>query len=422
MGLIKAVTYLHNCGVAHSKIEASHVVLNLYPRSMYLRYRDYPDVQLINLSAARPIEQKKEAEDVRAVLRVLEEVTDEWSNVNPFNDMPIDIVDAQEEEDQHPVVTLMVSIKRMLSVDGPVVSSMDHIHTELGGIAEDLLRQGPHTLPRNMMMLIHADFVTGEELNCAVRNSAVLKFPTRNEEMRRIVDDVPVAISGAANAGMKTRRILVMRFTMRKREFLVAIGELGTGLDAEGETEWGTPAAHPDAVETEHADDEALRGNLVTYSQDIFMLDTEGQVDWGILSAHPDPRLDGMGIENVGDQTVWGNPATHPGVIGELNVEGEMDWGIIDWSFLSAHQDTHPEGIGTEYAEYETVRGTTGAHPDEVGELGADGEFTWRPIDWGAPGTHPDAPFADDGPSPGHADRGESVTGDEMTRGGSRRL
>jgi hypothetical protein len=43
--------------------------------------------------------------------------------------------------------------------------------------------------------------------------------------MAKVLEDIPVTMGGRGNAGMKTSRIIVLRFVRRKMEFIDAIGQ-----------------------------------------------------------------------------------------------------------------------------------------------------------------------------------------------------
>jgi hypothetical protein len=225
VGLLDAVEFVHDAGLVHGNISASNVVLNLQPSYMHHRYRGFPDVQLIGFSSSHPSTPGDEGKerDVRAMLKVMQEVVSKWSDVAPFLRFA---TSGGGEEGEDPLISLLRHVQSMLAdtYDGPF--DMAGVREQLEPRLTQMRHEGPQMLPRDVTKLLHSDLVTGPELERAVQDPLVLKFEAQKEEMRRIVEDVPVEMGGAGNAGTKTQGIMVMRFTSRKREFLEAIGKL----------------------------------------------------------------------------------------------------------------------------------------------------------------------------------------------------
>ena len=96
---------------------------------------------------------------------------------------------------------------------------------ELQARAVDIRHEGPETIPWNLMKLLHADLVTADELDRAVRAPLALRLTARREAMAKVLGDIPVIMGGRGHAGMKTPRIMVLRFVRRKMEFMNAIGQ-----------------------------------------------------------------------------------------------------------------------------------------------------------------------------------------------------
>jgi hypothetical protein len=223
IGLMDAVQYVHDCGVPHGSISASNTMINLYPTDMHHRYRGYPDIQLIDFAGAtRSWHDEVEKIDVQALLEVIEELISKYSDVAPFLGL-VTYAGVQEGED--PLISLLRQVRSMLAstYDGPF--EMDDLRKQLAPRLEQMRHDGPETLPRDLMKLLHSDLVTGPELERAVQGPLVIRFQAKKEEMRKIVEDVLVEMGGAGFAGMKTHGIMVVRFTRRKKLLLVAIGE-----------------------------------------------------------------------------------------------------------------------------------------------------------------------------------------------------
>lgn len=231
IGLVDAVEFLHAQDMVHGNIEASNVMLSLYPVYMHHRYRGYPDVQLIGFSACASTAEKNEVLDVQSVLAVVEEVITKWSDVaSDFSSTGSDLSYGREGQDLRALLLAQIKSATGAAAEGSL--DVQYLRNALLGTAQDMRHEGPETIPRDMMRLLHADLATAAELERVMRDPVVIRFMARKEGLRSIVEDVPFIMDGM-NAGMKTQRILVVRFRSKKLEFLRAMGE----EDAEGETD-----------------------------------------------------------------------------------------------------------------------------------------------------------------------------------------
>ncbi|KAL1800021.1 hypothetical protein ACET3X_000363 [Alternaria dauci] len=168
--LIDAVDFLHDEGTVHAKIEASNVMLNLYPTYMHHRYRGYPDVQLIDFALASQSDEDAEERDNRAVLELMEHVITEWSDVAPF--MPsVSNFPALSGEGDDPILVLLAFIRMMLAGNHDGCTGLSGLYAR----AVDIRHEGPRSMPWNVMRLLHADLVIAEELDRAVRDPLVLE-------------------------------------------------------------------------------------------------------------------------------------------------------------------------------------------------------------------------------------------------------
>lgn len=70
-----------------------------------------------------------------------------------------------------------------------------------------------------LVRLLHVDLVTGEEMEHAMREPVLLVFNARHEEFVRAVAGEPVVMGLGGYAGMRTNRVMAMRFTSRKADF-----------------------------------------------------------------------------------------------------------------------------------------------------------------------------------------------------------
>ena len=220
VALVDAVDFLHDEGIVHAKIEASNIMFNLYPTYMHHRYRGYPDVQLIDFSLAGHSDEGAEERDHRAVLELMEHVITEWSDVAPFVPF-INSFTGLSGEGDDPLLTQLALIRTMLSGAYDGYTNL----AELQARAVDIRHEGPETMPWNLMKLLHADLVTADNLDGGVRDPLVLRLTAKKDAMAKVLEDIPVTMGGRGNAGMKTSRIIVLRFVRRKMEFIDAIGQ-----------------------------------------------------------------------------------------------------------------------------------------------------------------------------------------------------
>ncbi|KAG9192576.1 hypothetical protein G6011_11310 [Alternaria panax] len=186
VGLVDAVGFLHDEGIVHGKIEASNVMLNLYPTYMHHRYRGYPDVQLMNFSLARECDEgddEAKERDNRSVLEPMEQVITRWSDVAPFMQFQSDATWLRGEGDD-PLLIQLASIQRMLAEEYDGYTDL----SELRERAVDVRHEGPETMPRNLMKLLHADLVTPDELDRAVRAPLVLKLTAKRGAMAKFLE------------------------------------------------------------------------------------------------------------------------------------------------------------------------------------------------------------------------------------------
>lgn len=225
--LIGAVEFLHDDGVCHGNISAANVMLNLYPRYFHHRYRGYPDLQLVDFRQARELDDAGAAEDVRGLLGVMQRVIVEWSDVAAFLGVSVR-GDGEGEGDEDALVLLLDKLRGMWS--GDAVVGLEDIKRHLVIRMEVMRNTGPEMIPRDLIKLLHADLASEEELEHAMRHPVVMKFGARKDSVKRILENAPVVMGSGGHAGMKTERIVVVRYTTRKAGFLRIVG----GGDVEG--------------------------------------------------------------------------------------------------------------------------------------------------------------------------------------------
>ncbi|EAT78985.1 hypothetical protein HBH56_072600 [Parastagonospora nodorum] len=235
LALLDSVAHVHASGVAHGALTSAGVVLDVYPRVVWHRFRGYPDVVLSSFAAAVPIDAAGEEKDAFAVLRVMEEVIANWSDATPF------VRHAEGDADMvtdDPILLVLRDIRLLHATPSP---SLVDIRAQFEVRLIDIRASGPAQLPRPTCQRLHSDLATQAEFERALREPAVIRFEDRYEDFIKIMADEPVEMGAGGHAGMKTKQIMVMRFAAKKSEFLGVIGvveEAREGTDEDGDFKW----------------------------------------------------------------------------------------------------------------------------------------------------------------------------------------
>jgi hypothetical protein len=115
------------------------------------------------------------------------------------------------------------------------VEDMAEVVDELKGRLRDIRHEGPMKLPEKMVQKLHLELVTEEEVKWAFREPTVFKFTWHFEKVQAIVTDQKVCMGRGGFAGMKTKRILVVRFG--EKEAFSRIVREGGYADTEAEAD-----------------------------------------------------------------------------------------------------------------------------------------------------------------------------------------
>ncbi|KAH7062940.1 hypothetical protein BKA63DRAFT_189377 [Paraphoma chrysanthemicola] len=244
--LLTALEILGADGVVHGAITADNVVVNVYPRWFGWRFRGYPDILLTGFSAARRLlDGAKEMDtttnthndagaDVKAYLELMIEVVSKWSDCAPF--IPKATVDGVMVSND-PVLLLMQAAREML--EGNQTPSLADVKSRLGAELERLRSEGPHGVPATLMKVLHSDLATEEEFRRGAVETTVLKFGARKEEITRMLAGEMVGMGAGGHVGMRTKRILVIRFTAKKEDYERVVGTARKNEEVEGMTLYG---------------------------------------------------------------------------------------------------------------------------------------------------------------------------------------
>jgi hypothetical protein len=139
-----------------------------------------------------------------------------------------------------PLLLMMQSVRELLAAEKGV--GLGEVRMRFGATLERLRHEGPQHIPRTLFKVLHSDLATEEEFKSALREPTVLKFETRLEEAAKILAGESVVVGPGGCVGMKTKRIMVAKFTTKKEDYAKIVG-MGvrdedmemTDADAEGE-------------------------------------------------------------------------------------------------------------------------------------------------------------------------------------------
>ncbi|KAL6711780.1 hypothetical protein ACN47E_002823 [Coniothyrium glycines] len=203
LGVVGAVEWLHGAGVAHGAVAAENVVLDA---DAWMRGAGC-GVRLRGFAGARRLDAVGEQADARAVVELLARMVAEWSDVAGF------LGTLGDEAGDEPLVGLLRGARGML--DANEAFGMGDVRRVFGERLERLRDQSPAKLPVELVRRMHDDLVTEEEMARALEEPVVLKVPSRREELDRMA-------RGESSVAERSN-IIVLRFTVAKREFLRAM-------------------------------------------------------------------------------------------------------------------------------------------------------------------------------------------------------
>jgi len=228
LGLLGAVEEIHDQGIAHRDVGPDNIVFNIYPRDGKWRYRGYPDIVIKNFGTAIDIDDYNASRDVSGLLRTMEKCIVEWSSSAPFLAYAID--GTMETDD--PMMLVLRDVRHFLQ-DINDVPTLEEVREMFNNRLVDLRHEGPATMSPALARTLHSDLVTAEELEHALREPTVLKFGARHDEFVKVIAGEPVVMGAGGHAGMRTNRVLVVRFTDRKDDF----GRIGRETSVESSVE-----------------------------------------------------------------------------------------------------------------------------------------------------------------------------------------
>ncbi|KAF1913405.1 hypothetical protein BDU57DRAFT_355728 [Ampelomyces quisqualis] len=179
------------------------------------RWRGWPEIVVMGLGSVDAGDGEEVKKTARSVLELMSRGIGEWSDSAPV---------FGAEAKQRAMVTddrillVLADVQELLRGEGGE-AGMEEVRAKVFGRLTDIRQAGPAHLPRFLAEKVHSDLVTDDEMRRALREPTVLTFKNRHAAFVRIIADEPVDMGSGGHAGMKTSRILVIRFTSRKEAF-----------------------------------------------------------------------------------------------------------------------------------------------------------------------------------------------------------
>jgi hypothetical protein len=199
------------------EIEAENVVICGEEREDegVWRCRGWPAVVLVGLVCEAEWGEGGMRKDAKGVLEFMAKAIGEWSDSAAFFDAATK--EGEMETDDEMLLVLRDVQEMMKFEEGSV--GMEEVRAKVYDRLVDIRQAGPQQLPDELAEMIRSHLVTNEEMRRALREPTVIAFNSKHEAFVRIIADEPVEMGIGGHAGMKTSRILVMRFRSRRQVF-----------------------------------------------------------------------------------------------------------------------------------------------------------------------------------------------------------
>lgn len=205
-------------GGVKKEVSAEHVRLNIHPgkdEEEEWGFRSYPSIILDTATA--PPEPFPEAV-ARGVVELIRDIVFEESDSAPFIRAAGSVMVTTD-----PLLLILGEMQEMLTSGTPF--DVQDLGARFRGRLSDLRVTGPERLPRDIAQHVHADLMGGEELDKGMKEPVVIKFEEKYDEFLKLDAGEEVRMGEGEHAGMRTGRIMVVRFGARKADFLTAVGE-----------------------------------------------------------------------------------------------------------------------------------------------------------------------------------------------------
>jgi hypothetical protein len=233
---LDGVARVHETGLTLGGVKADNVLLisetGEEEEGEKHQWRGWPDVRLVGLEGVQEMDENGEGvkKDPKAILELMARGIGEWSDSVAFFRAA---TQNGVMETTYEMLFVLRDVQEMLGIQGV---GMEVLRDKLYDRLVDIRQAGPQELPREILE-VEEEMVTEEEMRVAVREPTVLTFNSKHEAFARIIADEPIEM-GEGHVGMKTGRVLVMRFTARKGVFSRMCGVEPEGERSSADGEW----------------------------------------------------------------------------------------------------------------------------------------------------------------------------------------
>lgn len=221
ISLLEGLSFIHGHGIAHKKIGLSKIVIDPYPQRNGHRFRNYPNVLLIDFANTADLDEKNGESDVREMLEMVEYLVVKWSDSAPL----LQYYQAESRENDK-LVKFSDEIRTVLDEDW-VKFTLEDAKRRWENVAVVQRAKGPTKIPQWISQLVHSDLATATELRKATKGWVTLnKFGSRKNEFREFARArrQPVALR-KRTPDEQGATLLVLRFRFLMHQVVNLVGE-----------------------------------------------------------------------------------------------------------------------------------------------------------------------------------------------------
>lgn len=204
-----------------SMLDIDAVRLNMHPIGNFVedtyRFRNWPSLAL-DIACADDV-MVDDDEVARCVLEMIRDVMLAWSDSAPFVTTAGLIMETTD-----PLLLVLGQMIKMSTSERDV--SLQDLRSRFVGHLSDIRITGPIELPSSIKEHVYADLVTNEDMKKATSKPVVIKFERKYEAFLKLAAGEELEIGSGGFAGMRTGRIMVVRFGRLRTTFLVRVGAI----------------------------------------------------------------------------------------------------------------------------------------------------------------------------------------------------
>jgi len=265
--LVDGLEFVHAKGITHGDISTANIMLNPYPPQSKHRFRDYPNVVLIDFEKANKWTEEGAAVDVWSMLLVVRQVARAWSDWGQVRQYV-----AAGTSNSDPVAVFEREVENL-----PYGSSIQDVKERWSKMAVVEREKGPPRVPASLVRKAHDDLAREEEIRGACK-VVLNKFGSKLDGFRWLIGGKVELIRAEKEATMlavDTATQLEGGTIVPMEEETAALVEETNALRVEN---YATPAGEYAA---QARDDAKEAGNDMQVGQDDMQMEKEmgNQVD-----------------------------------------------------------------------------------------------------------------------------------------------